>query len=477
MRLWQDAFTFGSMPNYAPMIAVAFMGGVGISKAHAFDVHLDSDTAFQSYEVRSPRGGAFLTRSRLLQNVAFRVVEPLSDDLKEGPQLSTVVQLRLDHDFGESCLVGSSLCVVASDASAPGGYQPLFDPSVVDAPTAYVEIDAPAYRLRMRIGRQTLWDALEIRRMDGAHARMGMADWMAAEGYFGQMVRGNSVLGSETFAPEGRPRRDLDDIDPTLVAYLDNVGTTWMAGGALEVGEPRLMKMRLSMQELWEAPGAVSRRLGMAVSSQPVEGLNLSAMSGWDLLDGTWFRARGQAQLNLTGWGLQAELERRVPRFDWGSIWAFFEVAPIEEARLGGYWEQSPALRLSAAVRGRMSHLPESTDRDVGLEAGANVKAGRLRLDVHTFGWIGDMGPVSGAMLDVSHPLAHRFFVYVRSSVWYFDDPYRDVLEGVSLSEMLGTRWRITPQSSVVMELSHATNRVVGHRWRALAMLNIEAWR
>lgn len=466
------------MRNRSLIFALAMLCQVGLGRSvHAFDVHLDSDTAFQAYEVRSPRAGAFITRSRLMQNVAFKMVQPLSDDLSEGASVSTVVQLRLEYDFGESCLVGLDLCMAATDASDPGVYQPLLSTSMMDAPTAYAEVSGVVQGLRLRIGRQTLWDALEIRRLDGAHVRMAAASWVALEGYAGAMVRGNSVLGTEAFAMEGRPRRDLDDVDPTLVPYVDTTTTTWMAGTALEMGEPRLIKARLVMQELWESTGTVARQLGVSMSSQPLDILRLSATGGWDLVDGTFFRGNAGANLDLEGWGLDASVERRVPRFDRGSIWAYFETAPIEEARLGGYRQISRALRLSMALRGRQAHLDESTDRDLGVEAGSQMMLGALRVDVNGFAWDGDLGPVSGGLLYAAYPLTSRFSMYGRGSVWYFDDPYQDVLEGVSVSEMVGGRLQITPQSSVVMELSHAANHVAGHRWRALAMLNIEAWR
>lgn len=478
MRPWQDAITVARMRQFGRALGWALLCLAGfVPFARAFDVHLDSDTSFQAYDVRSPRAGAYLTRSRLTQNVAFQVVQPLADDPAEGPKLSTVVQLRLDHDFGETCLVGLDACFGDSDAAQPGVYQPWRNPSFIDAPTAYVELAGLLSALRLRAGRQMVWDTLEARRMDGAHVRMGAVDWMAVDGYFGALVRGNSLLGNETFSPESKARRDLDGVNPAAVPYIDSTTQTWIAGGALELGEPHLVRARLSAQELWESSGIVARRLGLSLSSQPLEVLRLSANGGWDLLDGTLFRAQAGANLDFEDWGSDVSAERRVPRFDWGSIWAYFDVAPIDEARLGGYVQVSRWLRLSAALRGRQAHLDEQTDRDLGGEAAALITVNRLKVDVSGFLWDGDMGPLSGALLYVSHPLGHRLSLFARGSLWQFDDPYQDVLEGVSISEMLGTKWQITPQSSVMVEVTHSTNEVVGHRWRGLAMLNVEAWR
>ncbi|QQR88798.1 MAG: hypothetical protein IPJ88_11220 [Myxococcales bacterium] len=457
--------------------------------AEASDVQLDSDTSFHAYEVRGPRGGAYFTRSRLTQNVAMRWTGFFADEpdgeralgrrehYEQRVKVSTVLQLRLDHDFGQSCLVGDVFCGLDGDGSQPGFYQPFYRPTMLDAPNAYLEVSNLPGGVSFRAGRMLWWNTLGIRRLDGARFGFAPASFFESSFYLGSVVRANSVLGSETFSPQGPARLDVQGLDEARAPYLEPNLITWIAGSDVHLNAGQDLRLSASVRQLWEGSGIAAKRAGLSVDAHPAAWLNCSAAASFDLVDGELYHGFARADADFEDWGLNVAFDRRLPRFDWGSIWAWFQTAPISELSAGGRIKLSADAVVSSNIIGRYAELEDSNDIDVGTEIKASFRTAALRWHVSGFAFSGNLGPVSGLLASTSFPFHARMLLRARASLWQFDDPFQDVLEGVSVSESLGMEYRLSAQSTVLAELNHAANRVVSQRLRALLVLKVEAWR
>ncbi len=449
--------------------------------ARADDVRVESDTAFQVYEVRSPGTAALLARRRLVQSLGMTWARPLDDDEGGGqlvPRLAASLRLRLDQDFGEDCLIDRDLCYAATRSGDPAFYQPLADDTEVDATEAWVEVNGLPLGARVRAGRHLRFDNLGFVRMDGATGRVEPAPWVAAEVYAGALVRSTSLAGSDAFVPQGDPRLDLD-VDPERVPFVDPPDTTWLAGGSVELGRVRWARARVGFREVRESAGLVARRASVALASEPVDALRLEAAGVWDVLEKRWVDATAGLSIEPgRSVGVRATVERHVPVFDWGTIWAYFDRVPVDEARLGATWRVTDRLELGAAGRARRAAFEDREDEaDLGVEGHVRARVAGFRLQVSGFSWGGDLGPVAAVLLDAARPLASWVLVELRASAWHFDDPLREGLYGTSLSEAAAVALEVTEATTLRLSLEHAYSRVVGNRFRALAALTFEVWR
>lgn len=454
--------------------------------ARALDVELDSDASFQVYEVRAPGTTTFLARRRLTSRLGLRVVQPLGEPEPDGRRvrLSVAIRLRLHHDFGEDCLVGRELCVRAQDRDEPGGWQPLTSPSLIDLPMVWVAIDGLPLGISARVGRQLEVDPIGFVRFDGVSARIAPWSWLAVESFAGLMVRGTSVVGTPQFEPQGTMRVDRGDADPGLASWTDPGLDTWVVGARARGGPGEWLQLGASVRHAWEVNGTVLTRLGLSATSQPIPLVRAEALGVVDLLDATVIDALGAVELREDDWSVRASLERHVPRFDPGTIWAWFQLAPIDRARLGGSWRASDDVELGAAVNARRAELGTSAsgqargeDWDAGVEAWLRARVERIAAGVSGFAWSGALGPVAGVSLDAERAIVPELALAVHASVWHFDDPLRPDLYGTVVSESIDTIVRLTEQARIAIELVHAYSRVVGNRFRLIAWLRVETWR
>jgi hypothetical protein len=464
----------------AAALAVLAVLAFPSSRSRALDVEIDSDASFQIYEVRAPGATAFLARRRFVSNLAMRLVQPLSEPEPDGRRirLSASVRLRLHHDFGDDCLLARELCVRANDANEPGGWQPLSSPSLVDLPMAWVAIDGLPAGISARVGRQTEVDPIGFLRFDGLWARAAPWPWLALEALGGAMVRGTSLLGTPQLEIPGTMRVDRGPIDPTIQPWTDPPATTWVAGARASGGPGEWLQLSAAFRQAWEETGVVLRRLGLAATSQPIPLLRLEASGVLDLLELEAIDARAAIELREGIWSARASIERRVPRFDPGSIWAWFQTAPIDEVRLGGTVRFSDDLEIGGALRGRhadLGHLGE--DWDAGIEGAVSTRLERIDLGLGGFMWTGALGPVAGVQLDARRSIIPEIAVGLHASVWHFDDATRQDLYGTVVSESIDGIFQIMPEASIVLEVQHATSRVIGHRFRGIVWLRVETWR
>ncbi|MEQ8890251.1 MAG: hypothetical protein RID93_21585, partial [Sandaracinaceae bacterium] len=254
---------------------------------------------------------------------------------------------------------------------------------------------------------------------------------------------------------------------------------TWVAGASVAGGPGRGLQLRLGFRQMWEDDGDVLSRVSGAASSQPAKWLRLDANGVWDLLTSEVIAASGRAAVGDEVLLVSAGVSRHVPRFDPGSIWAWFVVAPIDQADLGARWKVTDDLTIGGALRGRRAELgePYGEDLDAGVDGYFRARWEGFRFGASGFAWSGALGPLAGVSFDVRRPLFGWLELGLDVSVWHFDDPNREQLYGTVVSEVLSGRFRLSPETLVLAELQHATSRVVGHRFRGVIALRVDTWR
>lgn len=465
----------------------ALLGAFTATPARALDVELDADASFQVYEVRAPGTSTFLTRRRLTSNLGLRLVEPLGDPAPDGRRvrLSVGLRLRLYHDFGDDCLVGRELCVRAQDRDEPATWQPLSSPSLIDLPMVWIAVDGLPLGIAARVGRQLEVDPIGFVRFDGISARVAPWSWISVEAMFGLMVRGTSLVGTPQFELQGTMRVDRGEADPSVAPWTDPGASTWVVGARVRGGPGEWLQLGASVRHAWEESGTVLTRLGLSATSQPIPLVRAEAIAVFDLLDssssssGALIDALGAVELREGPWSVRASVERHVPRFDPGSIWAWFRVAPIDQARLGGSLRVSDDVELGGGLLGRRAELGDqrAEDLDAGLDAWLSAKLERIQTRITGFVWSGALGPVAGVSIDGRRQLIPELAIGAHVSVWHFDDPLQPELYGTVVSESIDGIVTITEQASIVIELMHANSRVVGNRFRLIAWLRVETWR
>lgn len=450
--------------------------------ARALDVEVDASTSFAAYEVRTPGAGAFLARRRLVANLGLRLVQPLTDPDPSGRVIRVTLagRLRLDQNFGQDCLAPSGMCVQATDRGDLAAFQPLAGDTRLDVPLLYASIDGLPYGIGARIGRQMIADAIGFARFDGAQVSIAPATFLSFEADVGTLVRRTTLAGSSAFEPQGTMEIDLGGLDPRRVPWADPTRTTWLAGASLRGGPGGYLMAGAAFRQLWDDDGSiVARRLGLTLTSDIDTLVRLDAVGVLDLLDGTLITGLASAEVHDARYSVRLSYDRQVPRFDPGSIWAWFYTAPIDQLRLSGSYRFTSDVELGAALRGRRAQLGAqiADDLDAGVEGWLRARIERLSVNASGFGWSGSLGPVAGISLDLSRPIIPELALEAHVSLWHFDDANRENSYGEVVSESLIGVATLTAQTRVLVELTHSHNRVVGDRFRGIVTLLVETWR
>jgi hypothetical protein len=440
------------------------------------DFMLDTESSFVAYEVRSPGAAAFLSRRRLVQSLGATYRRTFVED--EPLAVTASLRLRLDHDFGDTCLVTRELCIRATDSADPNVFQPLARSVFVDAPEAWVQLSGAPLGARLRVGRQLDVRTFDFTRFDGASLRIAPFELLAVEGYGGLVVRSTSFFGSGAFEPIGSIRLDREDLSDDRAPWVLPPSTMWVVGAGLEVGASRYAKARLGYRQTFEDDGLVSRRVSLALASQPIDALRLTAEGVLDAFDGTITDAGASVEIDpLDELFFAAEVTHRVPRFDLGSIWAYFDVAPISDVTVRGELVPNDRLTLGLSLHGRTADLGQTSDYDAGAGAYATARVLGFRFSLDARGWGGDLGPLVSVLFGAERRMTSWLSAELRASLWHFQDPVRDELFGTSISEAIGATIDLSDTTHLRADFEHAYNRVAGHRFRALLALDIEVWR
>ncbi|GAB4197787.1 MAG: hypothetical protein OHK0013_06240 [Sandaracinaceae bacterium] len=463
-----------AVPTLVAVLLSAVLVGWA-ERARAVDVEVDSDVSFQLYEVRAPGAAAFLARRRFVASLGVRLVEPLTEPDGRGRRVRLVVgaRLRLDQSFAEDCLVDGSMCVRATDRDERADFQPLAADTRVDVPTLTVEVVGLPFDGRVRLGRQLRIDPVGFARFDGLAIGVRPATWIEAEAYGGMFVRGTTLGGSNQFDVQGPRYVPVDAEAP----FLDAPSDAWLLGGTVRGRLGPMLTLALDARYLRDGRGEILRRASLAASSAPISWARFEAQGTLDLLDRRVIAALAAVDLLLGPATVRVSVDHLVPRFDPSTVWAWFELAPVQQLRIATNGRITDDLEIGGALRGRRVERAQAEDFDAGLELYARARVEGFQLAAHGFGWSGALGPVAGVALEASRAIVRELLVEAQLSAWHFDDPLRTANYGTVISTVLSALWAITEQSTVGIELQHAASRLVGHRFRAMLQLRVMAWR
>jgi hypothetical protein len=465
--------------GWASGLCALLLVALAPSAASAEQVHLRSDTTFRLYEVRSPITPVVWTRRRLVQTLGVTWGRQLGKWDDRPIRLVTNLDLRLDQNFGQTCFIEADGCVQATNPSDEGEFQPLAANGRIDAPGAWVEARGLPGDTRVRLGRQLRTSPIGFVRIDGVQVHTEPHPWVSAEAFGGAVVRRTSLAGSDGFAPNGSLRLELpDDVDPSRAPYVAPPSRTWTVGAQLEAGRTDRVRAQAGFREMFDGSGVVSRRLSVGLVSEPLRALRLEAGGVWDLLDGTLIDARIQANVDAGPVTVRGSVSRHVPRFDIGTIWAWFDVVPVDHARLGGTWRVGRDFSVTLQGHARRADLGEQgVEVDGGFEVRARLERAPWKAQFRVRTEDGDLGPVAAVRIAAQRYVTRWLEITARASVWHFDDPLRQGMYGTSITEALGARFRVTENTLFHLDLQHTHSRVVGHRFQGLTGLAFEVWR
>lgn len=446
--------------------------------------HLHADTRFVAYAVQSPRSPVALARRRLVQTAGFLQSLRLGD-LRAPWTVRVVLELRLDQELGDVCTRdGDERCLAETNVDSRRDFQALARITRLDLPEAYLELVPPELDARARIGRQILFDATGFLRLDGARLTASPHRWISVDAYGGIYAQEASFAGSDGYAIQGNLRFELpSELSEERAPFVLEPARTWVIGGAVSFGDARVLRVDAIAREARDEGGAVAmRRVGVVARSRPHESLGLRAQALWDPTDGTLVDAVGELEGHTRRGIVRASARRSEPRFDLGSIWAFFDVVPTDVLTLGGLVRLGRAT-LAGAMHGRWTRFDDGPSEgsndavfDAGLELSLDLREGARFVGVGGQLWAGSAGDTARVHLDLGRRVG-PVDLYARGSVWHFDHPWQEALHGTSVAGAVGTSAVITEQVRLRTELEWMHNRVAGHRVRALASLTLRVWR
>ncbi len=447
--------------------------------ARAYDVELDAETLFRAYEVRSPASSTTWTRRRIVQDLELRLSEALAaeHDDRLTPRLRSVVQLRLSQDVGDTCMVSHDRCIDATDSRVASTYQALAVDGVLDAMLAYVDVVGLPGDLEARAGRQLWIDPVGFARVDGASARLSPLPWLSVSAVAGVQVRATSVAGTGAFEPPGVLRLDLSAREQLLSTHVSPPSRTGLFAGSIEVGDESIVRGQASLREVIDQDGLVMRRVGVALRSSPLPSFHVSSLGVLDATDWTLTQGHLTAHWQVEPVALRATLETMRPRFDLGSIWAYFPTAAVEQAEVGVSTKLSEQSHAGGGLRGRRTRMPGSDDHDAGAHFFGSTRAASIEMNADGYMWLGDLGDLWGVDASASRHLSAWLRAELGVSAQRVNDPAQLRFDGVSVAGWMRAIWQLTPRSQASFEFSHAYNLRVRHRFTLLASLQIGAWR
>ena len=439
--------------------------------AAAYDFTIDAKTALQVYEIAGPGGAPSYARRRILQTLrlgAYDFIAPARD----APRLSIVLALRLDSDFG----VGAS----ERDTDA---IHTAYVPGLIahDVDLTYGWIDGHGFLrgwLDFRAGRQFVVDALGWSSFDGGLVRVQTPFWVRVEGYGGLEVRGAMPLSPSTFELDGTQRVPRAGLDPSEYPTIEVPALAPLWGVALETTGIMWVHGRASFREVQSEGRIQERRLGYSASVTPIEPLTARGSFVWDLHVGLVSEVTGGFEIQvLDPLVLGAEFVHFTPTFDGDSIWNFFPVEPMNDARLRAQVRIAEGLEASALGFARLfSAEGDLTGADVVTDAGGSAsvrgfnRVAEVQARLHgSDGW-------GGLRLGVD-AWAHRSLwndrlaASLRLSLWRWKT--REQGDQTAFATVLGGEYHFSRPAKLLVEVEHDVDKLVGQRFRILGMLDL----
>lgn len=480
------------------------------SRALAYDVEVTGTTAAQGYEVASPWGDVRVARRRFVQTLGLGVYDLQGERVPGGPQLSARLRVRLDADFG-----------IERDEYTydPAGrrFVPGLAPTPVDLMYGYVEGSRLAGGwLGFRLGRQYVVDSLGFWSFDGALVRVTSPAYVQVEAYGGFEQRGGLPLSTSRYERGGVWRGDRAGYDAAVYPQFQAASSAPAWGVAAETAGLPFLHARIDYRKVWNqgtsvvqqipepTSGVLATTSGTRVSSERV-GASLdatlarvgAAQAGvvYDLYAGlpssVWASVDAFATRSLD---LGADVDFFRPTFDGDSIWNAFASGPTRtltgRARLTPHrsWDVSASVGARGfsvegdpgswqATRATAASPGATTELYDGLATlRARLRLGATRAGLHASGEAGERGRREGGDVTVARDfLGGRWTADARVSVYEWKDAVAAQGATTSFAWVVGGAVRPSELSALRLEFEHDVNRLVGQRYRVLALLQVAA--
>ncbi len=503
-------------------VAAVLLATLVAGRARALEADVDADTAMQAYSVRSPFGDPVLMRRRVTQTIGLGVYDVLADEKPGRAQVFVKLRMRLDIDAG----IEGPEQGIGSDRRA-SRYVPGLREAPLDLMYGYVEGRHLAGGwLGLRVGRQYVTDSLGWWSFDGGLAQLSVP-YARAEVYGGWEQRGGLPLSTARFEQGGVLRGNrspvLDGSPDLFVPYLP-ASMAPAFGTSVETSGLAFLHARLDYRRVlntgsavagafpvYSGPGAgtfttvsgtrtSSERLGTSIQGSIGDGVSGQGGLVYDfyntVLSQYYVAADAFPSKRVT---VSAEYDHYKPTFDGDSIFNWFTHSAIDTATLRGAvvatsrvdvaasagvrrWgtDDDPGRgpRLTDPMTGRPLTDPEASSSsglfDVLGSASARYRRERTRAAVRGVLETGERGSRKG--LDLSGEqgfLSGRYRAEGRLSLFDWRDELRPDRSATSFGYVVGGGFRPGAFADVLVEWEHNLNRLVGQRYRVLALFQV----
>lgn len=469
------------------------------ARAHAVEAEVYAETAAQGYAFRSPWGEPIVSRRRFLQTIGLGVYELQGERNPRGPSIFFRGRMRLDSDFG---IADEELVYdPASRRFVPGLRR-----GEVDFMYGYIE----GRRLfggwfGFRLGRQYTSDALGLWSFDGGLVRFTTPYYVRAELYGGFEQRGGLPLSTPRFEQNGIWRGDRVGFDTSVHPAFHQARLAPAYGFALESTSLSWLSARFDYRkvnnlgetvvQMFPDPvtGTFVKESGTRVSSERAGGriawtladvMHVNAGAVYDFYNALFASYHGAVDWHpaphVTA-GIDYEHYR--PTFDGDSIFNFFAQEPMQTATLRLAWQLSSRFDVAGSGGVRLfgsegDFMTSPRDDAASLDWLGHISA-RQRFSTAEVGLrglaeTGERGSRFGSdLFGEKRFLGDRWLAQARTSLYRFHDALRPYGAITSFAYMTGFGFRPHEETLIRLEWEHATNRLVGQRYRVLAMLDV----
>lgn len=460
----------------------ACIGGVFVSVGcmfasplRAWDVELDTKTTFDVHDIGSPRSGVLLRQRRLYQGVTLGAYSRVFGR-EESPLVSVVGALALSHDFGESCVLDSGACYTATASSDPFRHDVFGDGSILELPYLWLDVSALPGGVSFRLGRQLRWDPVGPLRFDGAAAQYRPYEWLKLEFYGGLRTTRTSLLGDDD------PGRTVDRVRDDLLAaehaghFAAREELAPVFGVGATLGGPSLL-LGATFRSQWNGRDLHEQLVGLRVHRQWSQTLSTGASGVLDALRPQRPDVGAQVEWAgpLTPARVTLRYDRRVPRFDPSSIWAYFEVAPVHAVSASTRVPLGSTLTLDARAGLQVFEMTQGEVLESDSELGATLDWRMTRTHASWFLETGELGLRTGGKLGVAARYGDLLRARVVATVWHLDSSPMTSIAGLGTTATVSAGWSIASGINLecLVGVAHIQNDT---DWQFSAVFTRGAW-
>jgi hypothetical protein len=489
-------------------------------EAWAYSVAVDASVIGQAYSLPTadPGGAVRVDRRRLSAYLGLSVDGIGRKDADGLPsvrdQFGVMLEMRVESDLGDYlCNIGRVATGSPLGCLEPQRRGVRTDPELSnyrpELLLAYAEGRNLGGFLDVRLGRQVLWDLLDLRGLDGGWLSVRMPIHVALEGFGGLSQNGSLPIDPPMYVLDGTSRDSRllpTDPEQQYAALQPTVGASLRTSGLRDVQARLSYRRTFSATQNPVPPGCIEAGTGACAPplgtieerlAYTVHGRFLGGrLQGFSALRYDFASGRiddGEAGVRgvlRPGHFLSADYRYSAPTFDGDSIWNVFATEPYHSVQ-ASYDGRSTALSrvsggelgLHARAFARLYGTPAGAGagRDgplastaVGGDVGVRYRrsGGFVRIDGYCDGGYG--GLRAGADLS-GRLLLWRDTIGLEGRVYYFywADELREASRSHGVSLQGGVRWAVFRGALLHVLVEDNVDRFYNSQLRLLATLDL----